>query len=136
MPEGPVILLAEDLEDDILLIQRSFSESFPSNQVHIVRDGEEAIEYLQGEGRYFDREKYPLPDVLMLDLKMPKMDGLSVLRWIRQQTNLKALRIVVLTSSQDIRDANAAYRLGASSFLVKPLDFQSSSDLHRFFNGQ
>jgi CheY-like chemotaxis protein len=94
-----------------------------------VRDGEEAVAYLKGEGRYFDREEYPVPDLLLLDLKMPRMDGFEVLRWIRQQPGLSPLRVVMLTSSEDIRDVNVAYRLGANSFMVKPMDFENVVEL-------
>src|SRR5437867_8430574 len=124
MPDQAVILLAEDREDDIALIRKAFAKAYILNPLHVVRDGEEAIAYLQREGRYFNRDEYPLPDLLMLDLKMPRADGFEVLRWVRQQPGLSALRVVVLTSSQDIRDVNVAYRLGANSFMVKPMDFQ------------
>ena len=124
MPDQAVILLAEDREDDILLIRRSFREGTILNPLHVVRDGEEAIAYLQGEGKYSNRAEYPLPHLLLLDLKMPRKDGFEVLQWIRQQPGLAALRVVVLTASEDIRDVNVAYRLGANSFMVKPMDFE------------
>src|SRR6266404_4660364 len=129
MPDQAVILLAEDREDDIALIRKAFAKAFVQNPLYVVRDGEEAIAYLKGDGRYFNREEYPLPDLLLLDLKMPRMDGFEVLRWIRQQPGLSALRVVVLTSSEDIRDVNVAYRLGANSFMVKPMDFDNVVEL-------
>ena len=134
MPERKVILLAEDLEDDILLIQRAFVAAKIATPLHIVRDGEEAVEYLEGIGKYSNRAEYPLPDLLLLDLKMPKMDGMEVLRWLRNQPELKALRVVVLTSSEDIYDVNRAYELGANSFLVKPLEFINYPALVRTLN--
>jgi CheY-like chemotaxis protein len=88
-----------------------------------VENGEQAIAYLKGEGKYASREEYPLPSLLLLDLKMPRKNGFDVLEWIRQQPGLGSLRVVVLTSSDEIRDVNRAYQLGANSFLVKPLDF-------------
>jgi CheY-like chemotaxis protein len=124
-----IILLAEDREDDILLIRRAFRKGGIDNPLQVVRDGDEAVAYLKGDGRYFNREEYPLPDLLLLDLKMPRMDGFEVLRWIRQQPGLSALRVVVLTSSEDIRDVNVAYRLGANSFMVKPMDFDNVVEL-------
>src|SRR5258708_11649139 len=120
-----VILLAEDREDDILLVQRAFAKGEISNPLFIVRDGEEVISYLSGIGKYGNRAEYPLPDLLLLDLKMPKVDGFEVLRWVRQQPGFSALRVVVLTASDQIRDVNTAYRLGANSFMVKPADLQN-----------
>jgi len=124
MPDYPVILLAEDREDDILVIRRAFAKGNIHNPLQVVRDGEEAIAYLAGEGKYANRSEYPLPGLLLLDLNMPRMDGFEVLRWIRLQPGIASLRVVVLTSSEEIPDINEAYRLGANSFLVKPLDFQ------------
>src|SRR5260370_14939151 len=120
-----VILLAEDRQDDILLVQRAFAKGEIVNPLFIVRDGEEAIAYLSGIGKYGNRAEYPLPDLLLLDLKMPKVDGFEVLRWVRQQPGFSALRVVVLTASDQIRDVNTAYRLGANSFIVEPTDFQN-----------
>src|SRR5882762_7870027 len=132
MPDSAIILLADDLDDDIHLIKRAFRKGKITNPLQVVRDGEEAIAYLKGEGKYANRAEYPLPDLLLLDLKMPRIDGFEVLRWIRQQPGLKALRVVVLTSSEDIRDVNQAYRLGANSFIVKPMDFGHSVEICKF----
>ena len=129
MDDNAIILLAEDREDDILLIRRAFKQGGITNPLHVVRDGEEVVAYLKGKGRYVDREEYPVPDLLLLDLKMPRMDGFEVLRWIRQQPGLSPLRVVMLTSSEDIRDVNVAYRLGANSFMVKPMDFENVVEL-------
>ena len=124
MSEQSVILLAEDRADDVLLIRRAFLKGNIINPLFVVRDGEEAQAYLSGEGKYSNREEYPVPDLLLLDLKMPRMDGFEVLKWIRAQPGLKTLRVVVLTSSEEMRDVNEAYQLGANSFLVKPIDFE------------
>ncbi len=132
MPDLAVILLADDLEDDVLLIRRAFKKGNIHNPVHVVSDGEEAIAYLKGEGKYANRDEYPLPDLMLLDLQMPHKDGFEVLRWIRQQPGLAALRVVVLTSSEDLRDVNEAYRLGANSFLVKPLEFENFVETSMF----
>jgi CheY-like chemotaxis protein len=94
-----------------------------------VRDGEEVVAYLKGDGKFYNREEYPLPSLLLLDLKMPRMDGFEVLKWIRAQQGLSTLRVVVLTSSERIRDVNIAYNLGANSFLVKPMDFEHVLEL-------
>src|SRR4051812_33029458 len=102
MSEQELILIAEDREDDVLLIRRSLERARVLNPIQIVRNGEETISYLQGEGKFANRDEYPLPSLLLLDLKMPRTDGFEVLRWIRQQPALKALRVIVLTSSEDI----------------------------------
>lgn len=125
-PERAVILLVDDREDDIFLIRKAFKEANLDNPVYSVNDGEEAIAYLSGEAPFSNREEYPLPDIMLLDLKMPKVDGFEVLTWIRQQSGIRGLPVVVLTSSEDIRDVNRAYQIGANSFLVKPLDFENS----------
>jgi CheY-like chemotaxis protein len=129
--EDPIILLAEDREDDIQIIRRAFKQAFVTNPLQIVRDGEEAIEYLAAKGKYASRSEYPLPDLILLDLKMPKIDGFQVLEWIRQQPGIRGIPAVVLTSSDQVRDVNRAYALGANSFLVKPADFQSTVELAR-----
>src|SRR5439155_25134350 len=85
----------------------------------------------KGEGRFSSREEYPLPHLLLLDLKMPRTDGFDVLRWIRHQPGLSSLRVLVLTGSDHIRDVNQAYQLGANSFMVKPDDFQNFVQLSK-----
>src|SRR5882672_7903883 len=106
MPDRELILIAEDREDDVFLIRRSLEKANVFNPLQVVGSGEETIAYLKGEGRFANRSEYPLPGLLLLDLKMPRTDGFEVLRWIRQQPGLKALRVVVLTSSEDMRDIN------------------------------
>ena len=120
-----IILVAEDGEEDTMLLRRALLKANFLNPLHIVPNGEEAIAYLQGEGKYAARDEYPLPSLLLLDLKMPRKDGFEVLEWIREQPGLSSLRVVVLTASDEIRDVNRAYQLGANSFLVKPVDFPS-----------
>ena len=123
MVDDAVILLAEDSEDDVAMMRRAFKKANFLNPLHVVENGEQCIAYLKGEGKYASREEYPLPSLLLLDLKMPRKNGFDVLEWLRQQPSLSSLRVVVLTSSDEIRDVNRAYQLGANSFLVKPLDF-------------
>ena len=129
MSDQAVILLVEDREDDILLVRKSFERGGINNPFQVVRDGEEAVHYLAGEGRYSNRAEYPLPDLVLLDLKMPKVDGFEVLMWIRRQPGFGTIPVVVLTTSDAIRDVNRAYALGANSFLVKPLDFENFVEL-------
>ena len=131
LPDHLVILVVEDREDDIILIKRALAEANVPNPVHVVHDGEEAQDYLLGTGQYRDRSRFPLPDLILLDLKMPRLDGFELLRWIRSQPPLKALRVVVLTSSEDIYDINRAYELGANSFLVKPHEFTDFTAMMR-----
>ena len=134
MADRAVILLAEDRDDDILLVRRSLTKSFITNPLQVVRDGEEAIEYLSGEGKYANRAEFPLPALLLLDLKMPRKDGFEVIKWIRAQPGLNTLPIVVLTSSENMRDVNTAYKLGANSFLVKPMEFEDFKAMTNFLS--
>jgi CheY-like chemotaxis protein len=120
MSTSRVILVAEDEDNDFFLLERAlFHHSRDVSPIR-VRDGVEAIDYLAGQGAYTDRQRFPLPDLVLLDLKMPKRDGLEVLRWIRQQPGLKALIVVILSSSKQESDVNQAYGSGANSFLKKP----------------
>ena len=125
-----VILLAEDDPNDVLLIQRALQRSHIANPLQVVRDGADAVAYLNGDLQYADRERYPLPVLLLMDLKMPRKSGLEVLEWLRQQTGgLRRLPVVVLTSSNQSLDINRAYDLGANSYLVKPAGFDSLLEL-------
>ena len=120
LAEQAVILLVEDREDDVLLVRRALRLF---NPFFIVRNGEDALAYLEGVGKYGNRDEYPLPHIMLLDLKMPRMDGFEVLRAVRGRPEFDALRIIVLTSSEDQQDVNKAYDLGANSFVVKPSGF-------------
>jgi CheY-like chemotaxis protein len=135
MLDDAVILLAEDREEDVLLMRRAFEKANLLNPLYVVRDGVEAMAYLQGEGQFSNRAEYPLPTLMLLDLKMPRRDGFEVLRWIRRHPTLSALRVVVLTSSNEIRDVNRAYELGANSFLVKPVDFEHFVEMNLALKG-
>src|SRR5262245_28155819 len=117
------ILLAEDEQNDVFLIKRAFQKIQLLNPIRVVSDGQEAINYLRGDGIYADRERFPFPTVVLLDLKMPRMGGFDVIAWVRQQPGLKRLPLVVLTSSKDGPDINRAYELGANTYLAKPVEF-------------
>jgi len=119
------ILLAEDNHDHVILIKRAFVHARILNPVQAVHDGAEAIAYLQGDGKYSDRDQFPLPSLMLLDLKMPNKNGFDVLEWIRHQPALQNLRVVVLTTSDRVFDVKRAYELGASSFLTKPVDLRN-----------
>lgn len=125
------ILLVDDNPDDVLLIKRAFARAGLTHPIFSVPSGTEAIAYLSGERPYEDRTEHPLPNLILLDIKMPVTDGFEVLRWIRRQPELGRVSTVMLTSSDEIRDVNLAYQLGANSFLVKPLDFWNAADLSR-----
>jgi CheY-like chemotaxis protein len=115
-----VVLLAEDSGEDAESIQIALRKADVANPVVVVPDGEDVIAYFEGEGRFADRKQFPMPHVLLLDLKMPRVDGFEVLEWIRTQPQLKDLLVVVLSGYHGLREVNAAYALGANSFLFKP----------------
>lgn len=125
----PPILLVEDDPNDVLLIRRAFTKARLANPVQSVEDGDQAVSYLAGAGPYADRQSYPLPVVVLLDLKLPRRSGLDVLAWLRQQEGLRRLPVVVLTSSRESADVNRAYDLGANSYLVKPVTFDALLEL-------
>jgi len=120
MTDRATVLLAEDDLDDVLLTQIAFERARLANPLQVVRDGEEAIAYLKGEGAYADRERYPFPILLLLDLKMPKVDGFQVLEWLQSQPERSHLPVAIMTSSDHDPDMNRAYELGADSYLIKP----------------
>jgi len=125
----PVILLVEDRDDDVLFIKKAFERGNIQTAIQVARDGQEAIDYFDGVGRYRSRKEYPLPWLVLLDLKMPRVDGFEVLKWIRAREEYRSIVVVVLTASDQIRDVNQAYRVGANSFLVKPVDFENTANL-------
>jgi CheY-like chemotaxis protein len=127
------ILLVEDDPNDVLLLERAFQKAGLRNNLKLVRNGDQAIDYLSGTGIYADRQKFPAPFLLLLDLKMPGTDGFEVLQWARSQQELARLLIVVLTSSNLQSDVDKAYELGANSYLVKPVGFEEMVNLIQRF---
>ena len=125
MIEKATILLAEDDPDDVLLTNIALRKARLANPLQVVRDGEEALMYLSGESRFADRERYPLPILLLLDLNMPKLNGFQVLEWLRKQSELSRLPVAVMTSSDDDPYVKRAYELGADSYLIKPPDAEA-----------
>ena len=121
--EKKVILLVEDNPDDELLAIRALKKNNIMNDVVIARDGAEALDYLFGTGAYAGRDISIMPQVVLLDLKLPKIDGLGVLKRLRDDERTKLLPVVVLTSSKEDKDLNESYRLGANSYIRKPVDF-------------
>jgi CheY-like chemotaxis protein len=117
------LLTAEDNEDDLFLLQEAFKKTGTTSRLFTVRDGVEAVAYLKGEEAYGDRTEYPFPDVLLLDLNMPRMNGFEVLEWLRQDPQCSRLVVHVLTASAREADVERAYALRANSFVVKPSRF-------------
>ncbi len=117
------ILLVEDNPDDQELTKRALKKNNVTNELIIANDGQEALDYLFCEGRYSERDVQDMPQVVLLDLKLPKVDGLEVLKRIRQDSRTKLLPIVVLTSSKEEKDMVESYKLGANSYIRKPVNF-------------
>ena len=126
-------LLVEDNEDDIFLIKRALKEAQIQNPLYVVEDGQQAKDYLAGNGQFMNRTEYPLPALLFLDLRLPVFSGHEVLAWIRQQEHLKSLIVVVLTCSDEPSDVSKSYKLGANSYLVKPATPDQFLDLAKAF---
>ena len=118
-----IILLVEDNPDDELLAIRALKKNNIMNEVVVARDGVEALDYLFGTGAYAGRDMSVMPQVILLDLKLPKIDGLEVLRRLRDDERTKLLPVVVLTSSKEELDLTTSYSLGANSYIRKPVDF-------------
>ena len=123
MTDNKTILLVEDNPDDEALTLRALKRNNILNEVVVARDGAEALDYLFGEGRYEGLDAVRLPEVVLLDLKLPKVDGLEVLRRIRGNEGTRRIPVVILTSSNEERDIITGYDLGANSYIRKPVDF-------------
>ena len=110
----------EDSEDDVFFMKRAISKAAIANPLFVVEDGQQAIDYLSGTEPFSDRKAFPVPGLIIMDLKLPKKMGLEVLEWLRKDERLRRMVVVILTSSQEPNDLRRAYDLGANSFLVKP----------------
>jgi CheY-like chemotaxis protein len=128
------ILVVEDDSNDVALLKRAFRRAQMTNPLQVVSDGDQAVAYLSGEGAYGDRTQYPLPSLILLDLKLPRRSGHEVLQWLRSQEGLKRLLVVVLTSSREGEDLDRAYDLGANSYLVKPVEFDALLEMVKALN--
>lgn len=133
MTTNSAILLVEDSEDDVFLMKRALKGAGIVNPLFVAEDGEQAIDYLSGKGKYSDRQQFPMPAVVFLDLKLPIRSGMDVLSWIRAQSFLEHLVVVVLTSSNLPSDLREAYRIGANSYVVKPPTVGQLQDLAKAF---
>jgi CheY-like chemotaxis protein len=126
---GATILHVEDDPNDVLLIERAFRKAAIGAQIQVVNDGEQAMQYLSGSSAFAQREKFPLPSLVLLDLKLPRKSGIEVLEWIRAQPGLRRIPVVMLTASRQPMDVNRAYDLGANAYLVKPVNFDALVEL-------
>lgn len=120
----PVILLVDDNPHDVVLIRLAFRRVGIIDTIHLVKDGDEAMRYIKGEGAYSDRHQFPTPTLVLLDLKMPLTSGFDVLSWIRRQPHLAQVVVVVMSGSKNDADIDRAYALGANSYLIKPSRFE------------
>ena|ERR1700722_66597 len=125
MNKTPTILYVDDDDNDVVLLKHAIRAAQLSFQVQPVNDPEKAAAYLNGKGVYADRKCFPFPELVLLDLKMPRMHGLEVLAWIRSQPLLKRLVVIVLTASNHDSEINRAYDMGANSYLVKPVELDA-----------
>jgi CheY-like chemotaxis protein len=121
-PDLRPIMLIEDEQTDVILIRRAFEKAGVENPIQYVSDGDKALAWLEGIGEYKDRTAYPLPAFILLDLKLPGMGGLQLLKWIRTKQDLRLIPLVVLTNSSEEANVKAAYEAGANSYLLKPAD--------------
>ena len=126
-----IILLVEDNPDDELLAIRALKKNNIMNEVVVARDGAEALDYLFGAGAYAGRDMSVMPQIILLDLKLPKIDGLEVLRRLRNDERTKLLPVVVLTSSREEQDLTESYSLGANSYIRKPVNFAQFTEAIR-----
>ena len=129
MSESQTILIVEDNPTDVMLIRRALARLKIANPVQVIADGDRAVDYLSGHDDYADRMQFPLPALILLDLKLPRRSGLEVLEWLRRQEGLRRMPVVMLTSSRQSDDVNRAYDLGANSYLVKPVEFESLQEM-------
>jgi CheY-like chemotaxis protein len=123
MPE-PLVLYVEDEENDVLLLRRALKRAGVTNPLEVVGDGQEAMDYLAGTGRFVDRTHYPTPALVLLDLNLPGRSGFDVLEWMRHQPALVALPVVICTSSISPADREKARHLGATDYLIKTPGFE------------
>ncbi len=134
MAARDTILLTEDDSTDVLLLRRALRKAGVATPLEVVPDGEQAVAYLAGRGNYADRQRHPLPSLVLLDIKLPRKSGFEVLTWLRQQPGLRRLPVVMLTSSGQPDDINRAYDTGANAYHVKPAGFDDLLDLVETLN--
>jgi len=131
MPTLPSCLYVEDEKSDILLLEFAWARLELTNPLKTVKDGEEALAYLKGTGVHGDRKQYPIPGLVLLDLNLPRVSGMQVLEWIRQQPQFVSLPVVICTSSENPHERKRAWQLGANDYLIKPLGMEKILGLVR-----
>ena len=119
------VLLVEDDINDIFLVKRAFKMAHLENPLQVVTDGEEATHYLSGHGKYADRSVFPLPKLIVMDIKMPRMSGCDVLEWIKHDGRLRRIPVVIVSSSDRPQDIDRGYELGANAYMVKPVNYRA-----------
>jgi CheY-like chemotaxis protein len=129
------ILLAEDEENDAMLLKMAFEKAGVHNQVEWVKDGMEAITYLNGGDPYGDRRRYPAPGILIIDVKMPRMGGLELLAWMRENPQFRIIPTIIMTSSRQDSDIQKAYELGANTYMIKPSSFDELVTMVKAIHG-
>jgi len=135
MPNEPfIVLMAEDDEHDILATRRAWQKHHISNPLYIVNDGEECLDFLHRRGKYSKPGTAPRPGILLLDIRMPKLDGLAVLKHIREDKQLRRLPVIILTTSRAEEDRLRSYDLGVNAYIVKPVGFDNISNAVRTIN--
>ena len=128
------ILLVEDNEADIKVTLRAFEKAKIKNNISVARDGEEAIDYIYHQSKYTDKKKFPLPDLILLDIQLPKLDGFAVLKRLKEDKKFKLIPVVMLTSSKSEEDVAESYRDGAVSFIQKPVNYEEFEKIVDGFN--
>ena len=128
-PQDSGLLLVEDNQNDVLLFQRALRKAGANVPLNIVKDGEQAVHYLSGKSHYADRNQYPLPMLIFMDIHLPKKSGLEVLEWLKQQPTLRRTPVIVFTSSEAEGDIDQAYDNGANSYVIKPASFKALEDI-------
>ena len=128
-PKSPTLLLVEDSPDDVFFFRHALKKSGLNVSVQVVSNGQRALDYFAGVGRYSDRDSFPLPAIVFLDLKMPLLGGFDVLAWMKQQPGLSKIPVIILTGSSEQRDKARACELGAQDYCVKPLVSDKLRDL-------
>jgi len=132
--DRPTLLIVEDNEDDIFFVERIFKQIGARCELRFARDGMEAIAYLSGQSPFNDRAKYPMPTIILMDLKMPRRNGFEVLEWMHNQPEIKLIPTIVVTSSTLQEDVTRAYRLGANAVMNKPVDKDSLLQMLKSFH--